>query len=337
MDPRSTGIVLTLTFGTLGAACTDAESGAEASMDATAEVPEGFVDAGDDVRLFYRTVGSAGDTLVVVHGGPAFDMEYFAADLEPLADGMTLLFYDQRGAGRSSLVSDSAQLDAERFADDLEAVRTHFDFDRMTILGHSWGAGVAGLYAMRHPERVERLLIVGGVPPRRQQLVDAFQDMAASRDSAEQRSLGERYEAHLADPGDIEACHAYIELWFRPFFADTAAASRTRGDFCAGTPEAIRNGLENVGRYTMASLGDWDWRPSLADVTAPTLVLHGTADPLPLEGARDWARALPNARLLVLDGVGHFPYLEAPERFFSAVTDFVGEDWPAEARVVPSP
>lgn len=328
-------IVLSVVAGTISAACSNAEPDSEASVDATPEVHEGFVEAGDDVRLFYRTVGSGRDTMVVIHGGPGFDMEYFAADLEPLADRVTLLFYDQRGTGRSSLVSDSLQLDARRFVDDLEALRMHFGLDRLTLFGHSWGAAVAALYAFEHPESVGRLLIVGGVPTRRAQLVDAFQRMAAGRDSTERRRMEERYEAHLADPGDAEACRAYYELWFRPFFDDPAAANRTRGDFCAGTPDALRNKVESVDRYTMASLGDWDWRASLNEVSAPTLVIHGTADPLPMDGARDWARALPNARLLVLDGVGHFPYLEVPDAFFSAVSDFVQGEWPAEARPVP--
>lgn len=332
---RSMRIVLSVVVGTISAACSNAEPDSEASVDTAPEVHEGFVEAGDDVRLFYRTVGSIGDTMVVIHGGPGFDMEYFAADLEPLADRMTLLFYDQRGAGRSSLVSDSVQLDARRFVDDLEALRMHFGLEKMTLFGHSWGAAVAALYTFEHPERVGRLLIVGGVPIRRAQLVDAFQQMAAGRDSTERRRMEERYEAHLADPGDAEACRAYYELWFRPFYRDPAAANRTRGDFCAGAPDALRNKVESVDRYTQASLGDWDWRPSAADVDAPTLVIHGTADPLPMAGSRDWARALPNARLLVLDGVGHFPYLEVPDAFFSAVSDFVQGEWPAEARPVP--
>jgi proline iminopeptidase len=69
-----------------------------------------------------------------------------AADLEPLAARHVLLFYDQRGTGRSTLVSDSSSLDARRFADDLEALRARFGMQRLTLLGHSWGAGVAALY-----------------------------------------------------------------------------------------------------------------------------------------------------------------------------------------------
>jgi proline iminopeptidase len=84
-------------------------------------------------------------------------MEYFAKDLTPLAATHTLLFYDQRGAGRSSLVTDSAALDGQRFAEDLESVRKHFGLARVTLLGHSWGAGVAALYSSRYPDRIARL------------------------------------------------------------------------------------------------------------------------------------------------------------------------------------
>lgn len=333
--PRSTVMVVVLAVAVAGAACSEPEPGP--ALTPEPEVQEGFIEDGEGVRLFYRTVGSAADTMVVVHGGPGLDMEYLAVDLQPLADAITLVFYDQRGGGRSSLVSDSVQLDARWFAEDLESVRRHFGLERMAILGHSWGTGVAALYGMRYPERIERLVLVGGVPLRRETLVQGSEAMAANRDTAEGRQLRQAYEAHVADPGDYETCRAYYELWFRPFFVDTAAASRSRGDFCAASPEAARNQLENVARYTEASIGDWDWSGSLDDMSAPTLIIHGDADPLPLESAQEWARALPHARLLVLEGVGHFPYLEAPDAFFSAVTDFMGGEWPTEAEALSTP
>lgn len=298
---------------------------------------EGYVDAGSGVRLFYRMVGSGGDTVVVIHGGPGFTMDYFLDDLAPLRENHTLLFYDQRGTGRSSLVSDSAALDGQRFAEDLEAVRSHFGLERLTMLGHSWGAGVAALYAARYPERVGRILIVGGIPLQQGPLTQAFQELAAGRDSTTRRQMQVRREARLANPGDASACRAYYVLWFKPFFGDPAMMSRSKGDFCAGTPESLRNKMQSVDRFTSASLGEWDWRPALRQVAAPTLVIHGTRDPLPLEGARGWAATLPNSRLLLLEGVGHFPYLEVPEQFFDAVDEFLRGGWPEGARAVPSP
>lgn len=298
---------------------------------------EGYVDAGGGVRLFYRVVGTSRDTVVVLHGGPGFTMDYFAADLSPLAARHTLLFYDQRGTGRSSLVSDSSALDAQRFAEDLEAVRRHFGVGRLTLLGHSWGAGVAALYAALYPERIGRLLIVGAIPARREELVEAFRALDAGRDSVTRRRMQEWREVRIANPSDAAACSAYYVLWFTPFFGDPATADRSKGDFCAGTPEALRNKMASVDRFTMSSLGEWDWTPSLRAVAAPALVIHGTADPLPVASARRWAAALPNGRLLLLQGVGHFPYLEVPETFFTVVDEFLQGRWPAGGQAVAVP
>lgn len=295
---------------------------------------EGFLDAGGGVRLFYRMVGAGRDTLVILHGGPGFNLEYLADDLAPLAARHTLLFYDQRGTGRSTLVSDSLALDGQRFAEDLDAVRRHFGLARLTLLGHSWGAGVAALYAARYPDRIARLLIVSGLPLQSEQRDTAFARLAASRDTLTRRLMQEAMQARLADPGDPAPCRAYYTLWFRPFFADSTAALRSKGDFCAGTPEARANKIRGVDRFTMASLGKWDWRQPLHRVTAPALVIHGSVDVFPVAGARDWAMALPHARLLILEGVGHFPYLDSPETFFAAVHTFLQGRWPPGAQVV---
>jgi proline iminopeptidase len=301
-------------------------------------VEEGFADAEDDVRLFYRVVGTGRDTVIVIHGGPGLTMDYFADDLVPLAArGHVLVFYDQRGSGRSSLVSDSAALTGDHFAEDLEAIRRHFGLERVTLLGHSWGAGVVALFAARHPQRVGRVVIVGAIPMQRDELTEAFRALAASRDGTTRQQLREAAETWRADPGNPAACRAYHALWFVPFYGDATAAARTNGDFCAGPPDALRNSLRNVGRFTMASLGEWDWRPVLRRVTAPVLVIHGTVDPLPVNSAREWAAVLPNARFLPMDGIGHFPYVEAPERFFADVDAFLHGRWPQGAQAVGVP
>ncbi len=315
----------------LSTACSEPDRELDTQGSGEPEARQGFVEAEQDVELFYRLVGTGPDTMVVIHGGPGLSMDYFLADLEPLGDRLTLIFYDQRGTGRSTLVSDSAHLAASWFVEDLDAIRSHFGLERLSLLGHSWGAGVAALYAMQYPDRVDRMLIVGGLPLHQELLSTGFETMQATRDSAEIRQMEELLEARLTDPGDVEACRAYYVLWFRPFFADSSAAARSRGDFCAGTTEARRNKMENVDRFTMASVGDWDWRDSLRDMSAPTLVIHGTADPIPLDAAREWAATLPNARILLMDGVGHFPYLEAPDRFFPAVREFAAGGWPEAA------
>jgi proline iminopeptidase len=289
---------------------------------------EGFVDSVDGVRLYYRQLGDASETLVVLHGGPGFSMDYLDADLAPLAEKRSLLFYDQRGTGRSTLVDDPTALDARKFAEDLECVRRHFGLERLVVMGHSWGAGVAALFAVGYPHRIERLIVVGGIPLCRAEFDRTFRNLDARRDDENRRLLQQRREAWLSDPGSCTACRAYYEAFFRPFFGRPEWQRRSKGDFCAGTSDALRNKVESVDRHTVASLGDWNWRPVLGGLTAPAVVIHGTADVISMESARQWAAALPNSGLLAFKGVGHFPYVEAPELFFPAVEEFLRGRWP---------
>ena len=302
-----------------------------------AQRSEGYVDAGGGVRLYYQTLGRGVDTVVVLHGGPGFSMAYLADDLEPLARRHTLIFYDQRGAGRSTLVTDSAALDGKRFAEDLEAVRRHFRLDRVALLGHSWGAGVAALYAMKYPTRIGRLVLVGAIPARQAELTTAFDALNSRRDSAEIQRMAALRAARLANPGDAAACRAYYVVWFRPSFTDSTSARRSKGDFCGGPPEALENKMRSVDRYVAASLGDWNWLPALRAVRAPALVIHGADDFIPLASSRAWTATLPDARLLILPRSGHVPYLDTPEPFFTAVDTFLRGGWPSGAAPVAAP
>ena len=296
---------------------------------------EGYVEAGNGVRLYYRLVGTGRDTLVVIHGGPGLSSDYFGHELDGLtATGHALLFYDQRGVGRSTLVSDSAGLQAPRYADDLEAVRSHFKLERMNTLSHSWGPAVVALYAMRYPDRLGRTIILDGVPLRMSELVEAFQKLHASRDSASLRRMQEAEAALKANPADVAACRAYRAMWFHPFFIDPGGPVSRRLEACSGSGAARRNALENVNRYVFPSLGNYDWRLAMAKVRAPTLVLHGEMDFIPVSAARGWAATMPNARLFVMRGYGHFPYMEAPGPFFTVVDQFLKGGWPEGSEVV---
>ncbi len=291
---------------------------------------EGFVDVGNGVKLYYRTLGSGGDPVILIHGGPGFTSDYLADDMTPLAKQHAVFVYDQRGIGKSTLVSDSNGLAAQRYVEDLEAIRQHLGLEQLTLLGHSWGAVPAALYAMQYPQRVRRMILVGTVPAKRSELVQAFGTMARARDDATRQRMEELSLIRAANPSDLNACREYYQIWFKPFFTRSTAAASMKGNVCAGTPESLKN-KRNVDRYTFASLGEWDWTTSLNTATVPTLIVQGEFDPLPIESARKWAAAMPNARVLEMKGIGHFPYVEAPDAFFAAVHRFLEGDWPEGA------
>ena len=66
-------------------------------------------------------------------------------------------------------------------------------------------------------------------------------------------------------------------------------------------------------------------------ITTPALVIHGTEDLIPLESSKEWVDTLPNARLLMIEGSGHYPHLEFPEIYYPAVDQFLKGEWPGGA------
>lgn len=129
-------------------------------------VVEGFFTAHEGVRLFFRKVGRGRDTVVFLHGGPGSNFRGSGDALEALAGPLrTVTLYDQRGSGRSDIVSDRSRLTAAHHVRDLEALRRHFGLARISLAGLSWGAGLAALYASEHPARVDRLLLISPLPP----------------------------------------------------------------------------------------------------------------------------------------------------------------------------
>lgn len=295
---------------------------------ALAAPEEGFITAEDGARLFYRIEGEGPQTLVVVHGGPGNSLESVRLDLAPLARHRRVIYYDQRGNGRSDLIDAPERLAVGLHVADLEAVRRHFGLERMVLLGNSWGGLLVSAYAAAHPDRVERMILHAPAPPTLdylRQMAERVQARAAERLTAEQqRRFAEvrlpRY--WLSSPDPFATCRTFMEAIFRLYVYDPAVALPFRGDVCAGPPEAVRRQLW-VNETIWRSFGEFDLRPGVRAVTAPVLVIHGVADVVPLAGSRDWAASYPDGRLLVMQRSGHMVHMEEPAIFFAAVEDFL--------------
>lgn len=287
---------------------------------------EGYVPTADGARLFYRVVGRGPDTLVAVHGGPGVDLESIAGDFAPLAERHVVVFYDQRGTGRSTLPRDTTRLTAAQQVDDLDAVRRHFGLARVTLVAHSYGPLLAASYAIAHPAAVRRMVFFGPVPPRRGDLWQRFGATMATRlDSASRARLADA-QRRLADTtADARAaCRDYWAVALRPRLADPARTQRLlRSDLCASDPAGIRYGLTVTNRVVLASYGAWDLTRALRAVPAPTLVVHGEADAIPMDLVAAWTTALPHATLLRVPGAGHFAYAERPDVVWPAVERFL--------------
>ena len=232
---------------------------------------------------------------------------------DALARDRTLIYYDQRGGGRSPIPREQPVGWRDHVAD-LEALREAWGLERLTILGYSWGGLLAQLYATEHPKRVERLALVCPAPSWRAAR-DEFEQRFAARNmapevQAERQRLRES-DLRVRDPDAFQ--RRMFELSVVAYFHD---------------PEQARNltAFRVVGRVqqeTWRSLGDYDLRPRLEQLRGiPALLLHGADDPIPLAASEETARRL-GATLEVLDRCGHCPHVERPDAFGRILDGFL--------------
>jgi proline iminopeptidase len=308
----------------LVAACPQTVPHGQSSM-----LREGYLITSDSARLFYRITGRAEDTIIAVHGGPGDNLLGIADDFAPLTTRHAVVFYDQRGSGRSELPVDTTRLFARRQVADLEEIRDQLGLERVTIVAHSYGALLAASYAVAHPGRVRRMVFFGPLPPRRGDVLQRFPATIRARlDSQEIARLDEALR-RLHDPrADArQACRDFLIVALLPRLAEPRRAlARMRSDLCASDKAGIRYGLTVTNRVVLNSYGDWDLRPQLHPLAIPTLIMHGEEDAIPMDLVTEWTSSLPGAQLVRVPNAAHFPYLERP--------DFV---WPTVERFLASP
>jgi len=226
-------------------------------------------------------------------------------DLAPLADGRTIIMYDQRGGGRSQIITDPKQVTAAHHVRDLEAVRAHFRLQRFVVIGESWGAGLAMLYAAEHSDRVERLLLLGPMPPTRALLERRKDESDTAMAFRERLAAIAREMPDAEDP--LRTRHEFFSLYMKQFFFRPDAIDRRRGSSCNAPAEGVRNCFV-VNQATFASLGAFDLRPTLARLRMPAMVVEGEKSiPSTVESARVFAQSLPNATLVLIPEAGHTP------------------------------
>jgi pimeloyl-ACP methyl ester carboxylesterase len=261
---------------------------------------QGFAEV-NGTRLYYETAG-AGPALVLVHGF-SLDARIWDDQFAVFAKRYQVVRYDLRGFGKSALPTGERYMDAA----DLKAVFDHLGIERATLVGLSKGGGIAIDFAVTRPEAVRALVLVDST-------------LGGFRWSKEWEASYAPVTAQ-GQAGDIAGAK---QLWlahpfFQPAMANPAVAPR-------------------LAQIVMDYSG-WHWqnadpgrgaRPPaverLGEVRAPTLVVVGERDLPDLHRtAEAIERGIPNARKVVLPGVGHLPNMESPRQFNEVVLDFLAE------------
>ena len=283
----------------------------------------------------YRVeIGAGPATVLVLHGGPGFAHGYLRPEWEALAQKYRVVFYDQRGCGRSVR---GGRLGWPQHVDDLHGLVTQYRTHGTVVLaGSSWGSWLALLYVWKYPEGVTALVLSGTPPwPIRSQ-----KRLRTLGDPVHPQQRHEGWPEHLRDEwqalqGAQRKYQQALDSWWQaredsieagllelPGW-DSVMSARRALNLHRRVAARLGEGCLTVSGAIYSSFRDGPTVQQLASVRVPKLLLRGTRANVVGDGADSLVHRLPNAMLITLYGAGHDPWFDWPEAFFAHVERFL--------------
>jgi pimeloyl-ACP methyl ester carboxylesterase len=253
-----------------------------------------------------------GPPVLLLHGGPGLS-DYLEPLADELASGYRVARYQQRGLSPSTV---DGPVDVTGNVADVLAVLDHLEWESPTVIGHSWGGHLLLHVLAHHQDRVAKAMSVDGLGGVGDGGYEAFAEELNRRTPADARARVEELEEQiLAGTAPADAVMEQLRLVWPGYFAEPAAA--------LPMPEMghSERGVE-MHQSMLAELPALAAR--LSRVTAPVAFVHGAGSPMPVSASTQTAEAIGDtAYVEVLEGVGHFPWLERPGAVRAAVDRLV--------------
>jgi proline iminopeptidase len=267
-----------------------------------------------DVDLAYETFGAASRAtpVIVANGGPGLSHIYMLQNnvWTRLSHSRQIVFYDQRGTGKSKRVSPDAPFDMDAQVADMEAVRAKFGFQKLDLVGDSYGGLLAMAYAAAHPEHIEKLILSDSAAPAWKDIVrvlpDVFPDVLEQIAAREKNAAG-------TNAADQRIRDHFLMLFY---------SEANRDAYLAGVKD-----LESVPQVSAAvqkATRALDLTPELPKFNFPTMVITGRYD-MNVTPLTAWNiyKAIPGAKFVVFEKSGHLPSYEEPDKYVRVVDAFL--------------
>ena len=266
-------------------------------------------------RLYYEIAGE-GRPILLSHGGlGAYDHTSFKPWLKQLADEFRLIYYDHRGGGLSDRPESLADFGDTDWGHDMEGLRKHLGYERVTVLGHSYGSSIATHFAVNYPERLEAVIFVSGYP--------AMDFMETVLTNLQERGTPEQVESAVAGfsgaiQTDEQLADMYALIGSLYFNDPNGEAAKIYGAETVYSAVAFNRSIVDL-------LPAYDMADRIHEITAPTLILSGSNDWItPYEKTSSRLhRDIAGSELVRFEHSGHMPFAEEPDRFLQVVRDWL--------------
>jgi proline iminopeptidase len=272
-------------------------------------------------------IKGSGDPIFFLPGGPGNSHDYMQANFGQYYKTNTVVFFDFLGRGKSDDAKDKTEYSVENDVALIEKLRTQFKFDKISIVGHSYGTVPAQAYAIKYPNQVEKLMLISGFHSGAmwQANCDSYNHYAKTHFPEKWKQVDSlRALGYVSSQEPLKSLYASIPTKY-VYYHNT----KTKGN---EPKEPYRHWASDVYETIIGADGDFDvsgsmihqdYRQQLKNINAQTLIVAGRYDGVSTpEFNMQYKTFMPQAQFVMFEQSGHNPYLEEPEKFFNLFNTF---------------
>jgi proline-specific peptidase len=271
--------------------------------------------------VLHYSVQGEGQPILLLSGGPGISSGQLSSLSERLSKNYKCILFDQRGTAKSHTnPMDSTTINLDQSMKDINLLLERLNFKKTTIIGHSWGAMLAISYAIKYPDHVARLVLIGPGPL---ELSDynILEDNLISRVNKEEKIFVKQADDSIANhTASKELLKAYRTISFRCFLFDPLTVDSLSEII---TRNVSRNDSMNKLMIRDLRRINYNVKPGIPKLNMPILTICGRQDPVGIFPTFTIEELNKKAKIVWIDKSGHFPWVERPDSFYPELLDFI--------------
>jgi proline-specific peptidase len=265
--------------------------------------------------LYYKSFGK-GEKIILLSGGPGVSSDQLLDIAVKFSDKFNCILFDQRGTGLSKAQPfDSTTINIDTAIADLELLRLKLKVEKLKIIGHSWGAILALAYAVKNPDKIKSLILIGPGVIKGSNLF-IIRDNRFSRTSKADEELIKQWSDSIKNNPEkanyeIRKIRVQLSIYDRQK-ADSIFPRVNLGIFNARMAEIMGRADDKL-----------DLTNDLKKFKKPIYIICGRQDPVGVFPTFDIKGLCPQTKITWIEKSGHFPWLEQQNDFYNAINEYL--------------
>ncbi len=277
-------------------------------------------------KINVETKGN-GNPIAFIAGGPGNSHDYLQGNFGKYYKNNKVVFFDGLGRGQSDNAKNKKEYTIDNDVEALDGIRKALKLDKWSLVGHSYGTVVAQAYALKHPEVIDKIVLINGFHSGLmwQANCDSYNHYAKTHFPEKWKIIDSlRTEGYISSDSIFSKAYGNLPVKYVYYHNTTLKQPVPKKEIRSWNSDVYYSIVgKDADFHVTGNMGDIDFRRKLKSIKSPTLIIAGRYDGVSTpEYAILYKKYMPQATFIMFENSGHNPYLEEPEKFFDVFENF---------------